>query len=146
MDSPVFWMSDPGSCPDLIIAATGAMFEIRKVRISGLLDFQTFVLTRWFCHPDLGISCVLFFWVSHHFPFATNETSVVILVCPRIPARSAAMTAKKAPATPSRKRFKSNSRPEFEGWKWVTKKHLNGPRGKMVGGPLGMVLDLFRAL
>ena len=34
---PVFRISDPGSCPDFIIAATGAMFEIRKVRISGLL-------------------------------------------------------------------------------------------------------------
>ena len=81
MDSPVFRISDPGSCPNLIIAATGAMFEIRKVRISGLLDFQTFVLKRWFCHPDMGISCVLFF----EFPIISilQQRKIAVSVCPK---------------------------------------------------------------
>ena len=122
--------------------ATGAMFEIRKAS-SGLLNF---------CGEDIfwpGTPSVLFlkatlplkpatialkighlafqgdiFFLFPTFPFLQlSEKPGPFFGCPFPAARSAAMTAKKAPATPWRKRFKSNSRPEFEGWKWVTR-HL----------------------
>ena len=82
---PVFRISDTGSCPDLIIAATGAMFEIRKGEDFRAAGFPNVCFKKMILSSGFWEFLVDFFFCEfpHNFPLLqpTKKSVVVPFWC-----------------------------------------------------------------